>query len=118
MKYVSQNGKIDASQIHDILVKFEDVNVPENKSTKEDESKYMNFALEAVVETVSRHKVGRYGEYQEGNEKTLNLSSSIDFPSVNVNPSLLNSTQPEVPPALTRLQQVQANLRASKMQRE
>lgn len=104
MKYISQNGKIDASQIHDILVKFEDVNVAENKCSKEQESKYMNFALEAVVETVSRHKVGRYGDYQEGNEKTLHLSSSIEFPSI-TDPSLLKPTQSvsEIP-ALTRLQ--------------
>ena len=79
MKYISQNGKIDSSQIHEILVKFEDVNVAENKCTKEQESKYMKFALEAVVETVSRHKVGRYGEYCEGNEKTLHLSSSASI---------------------------------------
>ena len=81
MKYVSQNGKIDAGQIHEILIKFEDVNVVENKCTKEQESKYMKFALEAVVETVSRHKVGRYGDYCEGNEKTLHFSSSIVFPN-------------------------------------
>ena len=86
MKYISQNGKIDSSQIHEILVKFEDVNVAENKCTKEQESKYMKFALEAVVETVSRHKVGRYGEYSEGNEKTLHLSSSasIDIPNSSI----------------------------------
>ena len=81
MKYVSKNGKIDAGEIHDILVKFEDVNVAENKCSNDDALKYMNFALEAVVETVSRHKVGRYGEYEEGNEKTLHLSSSIEFPN-------------------------------------
>ena len=61
INHIKFQGKIDSSEIVDILGKFSDLNTSEViKSDKNADTKFMKYSLEALKETVGRHESGRF----------------------------------------------------------
>ena len=62
LKYVQQNGSINASQIVELLEPFDDMNSRAEvlKCKKSDYSKYCNWGLEAMKETIAKHQKNKY----------------------------------------------------------
>ena len=62
MNQIKANGSINSQEISELLGKFEDLNSQKTVSqcTTSDYTKYVSFGLEALQETMERHKEGRY----------------------------------------------------------
>ena len=63
MNKIKQSGSINSSEIVELIGKFEDIN--QQQATEKEQIKYMNFGLEALSETVDRHKEGQFRAIQE-----------------------------------------------------
>lgn len=66
MNHIKMNGSVDSSEIIDIVSKFKDINNAETiqQMPEREYSKYMRYGLDAVKETIGRHRDGRFENLQ------------------------------------------------------
>ena len=62
MNHIKVNGSIDADEIADLVNQFSDINTQETVSSLDDThyAKYARYGLESLVQTMDRHREGRF----------------------------------------------------------